>query len=105
MMKLPVAGLIVMMNDTISAPAAAAASVHDPLTMSSAAKTSPATPTSSAVLAAELYDHHSAEVGDDVWAKLSDHELATRSRGLRPLTGQPAVGGVLHSLRSLRPYG
>jgi hypothetical protein len=57
------------------------------------------------VLAAELYDHHSAEFGEDVSAELSDHELDSSRRGLRPLTCQPAFGGSFTRFARCGPSG
>lgn len=57
------------------------------------------------VLAAELYDQRAAGFDDDDSAELSDRELATKSRGLRPLTCQPACGGSFTRLARYGPTG
>jgi hypothetical protein len=61
-----------------------------------------------ALLAAELYAHHSAGLDDDDSAELRDQVADRRlqpGQGLPPLASKPRLGGVLHSLRSLRPCG
>jgi Plasmid pRiA4b ORF-3-like protein len=60
------------------------------------------------VCAAELYAHHSAGLDDDDSAELRDQVADRRlqpGQGLPPLASKPRLGGVLHSLRSLRPCG
>jgi signal transduction histidine kinase len=60
------------------------------------------------LLAAELYAHHSAGLDDDDSAELRDQVADPRlqpGQGLPPLASKPRLGGVLHSLRSLRPCG
>ncbi len=47
--------------------------------------------TGALVLAAELYDHHSAGFGEDVSAGLPDHAAAHQEQGAAPLTCQPRL--------------